>query len=160
MRSLVDLLGQDVSRSEPGNSASRRALLDLVLVHVLRRWLEQNRAAGWPNVTDPAVGAVLREMHANPQRQWTVQQLSQVAGLSRTVFNKRFTALLGQPPITYLADLRLTHAGRLLRETEAPLATIAGQVGYSTEFAFAAAFRRAYGISPGRFRHRSVDVAR
>jgi AraC-like DNA-binding protein len=156
LRSLVSLLAAEVSAARPGGSANRRALLDLVLVHVLRRWLAQNRGASRPEITDPAISAALHEIHAGPERKWTVQQLSNAAGLSRSVFNRRFTALVGRPPMTYLTDLRLANAGRLLRETHAPLAAIAAQVGYSTEFAFAAAFRRAYGISPGRFRSRET----
>ncbi|MGI3199186.1 helix-turn-helix transcriptional regulator [Streptomyces sp. GLT-R25] len=70
--------------------------------------------------------------------------------------------MVGKPPMTYLTGRRLSHGARLLRETKAPLATIARQVGYSTEFAFGAAFRREYGISPGRFRdlesRRSCDA--
>ena len=82
----------------------------------------------------------------------TVGQLSDVAGLTRTAFIRRFTALLGQSPSAYLIAWRLSTGARLLRETKAPLATVARQVGYSTEFAFSGAFRRAYGIPPGRFR--------
>jgi methylphosphotriester-DNA--protein-cysteine methyltransferase len=52
-----------------------------------------------------------------------------------TVFKRQFTAAVGKPPITYLLDLRLTRATRLLRETTAPLAVIARQVGYSSEYA-------------------------
>jgi AraC-like DNA-binding protein len=72
--------------------------------------------------------------------------------LSRTSFTTRFTALIGQTPSAYLAGWRMARGAQLLRETKAPLATIARQVGYSTEFAFSNAFRREYGISPGRFR--------
>ncbi|MDQ1033654.1 AraC-like DNA-binding protein [Streptomyces sp. V3I8] len=77
--------------------------------------------------------------------------------MSRTAFAKRFTALVGQPPMTYLTGWRLANGARLLRETDAPLATIAREVGYSTEFAFSASFRREYGISPGRFRNVERD---
>ncbi|SEF51531.1 transcriptional regulator, AraC family [Actinacidiphila yanglinensis] len=159
LRTVVDLLRADVSGTQPGSSASRRALLDLVLVHGLRQWLEQNRAPGLLNVTDPSIAAALHAIHADLGRRWTVQQLSQVAGLSRAAFTRRFTALVGRPPMAYLTEQRLTYAGRLLRETTAPLAAIAGEVGYATEFAFAAAFRRAFGVSPGRFRRPPAAAA-
>jgi AraC-like DNA-binding protein len=101
----------------------------------------------------PAIAAALREMHASPDKPWTVRHLSEVAGISRTAFNRRFALATGKPPRTYLTGWRLAYAARLLRETDAPQAAIARQIGYSTEFAFAAAFRREYRISPGRFRH-------
>ncbi|MEU8663106.1 helix-turn-helix transcriptional regulator [Actinoplanes philippinensis] len=72
--------------------------------------------------------------------------------LSRTTFVRRFTAAVGEPPMTYLQRLRLAGGARLLRETDLPLDAIARDVGYSTGFAFAHAFRREYGLAPGRFR--------
>ena len=85
-------------------------------------------------------------------------ELAATAGLSRAPFAKRFTALVGQPPLTYLTWWRMTTAARLLGDTDAPLATIAGRVGYTSEFAFAAAFKRAHGTAPGRYRRlRSRD---
>ncbi|GHA65205.1 AraC family transcriptional regulator [Streptomyces tauricus] len=152
LRSLTDLLGADLSDAGPGTRATRPALLDLMLTHILRQWLEQNRDAEWPATGDPAIATALREIHAGPDKPWTVQQLSETAGMSRTAFTRRFTELVGKPPRTYLITWRLTHAAHLLRESRAPLAAVARKVGYSTEFAFGAAFRREYGISPGRFR--------
>ncbi|WP_078491563.1 helix-turn-helix domain-containing protein [Streptomyces yerevanensis] len=150
--SPADLLGVAVSDTQPGSGVTRPALLDLLLTHVLRQWLERNRDADRPEIGDPAIAVALREIHTSPHKPWTVQQLGQTVGMSRTAFTKRFTALVGKPPMTYLAGWRLRYGARLLRETKAPLATIARQVGYSTEFAFGAAFRREYGIAPGRFR--------
>ncbi|MTD59073.1 helix-turn-helix domain-containing protein [Amycolatopsis sp. RM579] len=153
LRALTDLISADMPGTGPGAGTTRSALLDLMLTHVLRQWLEQNRMADRPDVADPAIAAALGEIHAHPRRRWTVRELSESAGMSRTAFTKRFSALLGQPPMAYLTGWRLTYGARLLRETDAPLAAIARQVGYSTEFAFGASFRREYGISPGRFRN-------
>ena len=74
------------------------------------------------------------------------------AGLSRAAFARRFAALVGQPPLTYLTWWRMTLAARLLRSGDAPLATVARKVGYTSEFAFANAFKREYGLAPGGFR--------
>jgi AraC-like DNA-binding protein len=152
LRSLVGLLEHDVSEALPGNWVTRSALVDLVLVHVLRQWWDDVGEAGRPAVTDVAIAAALREMHGLLRHRWTVQQLARAAGMSRTAFSRRFTALVGEPPMTYLTQRRLAHGACLLRQTEYPLATIARLVGYSTEFAFANAFRREYGLAPGRFR--------
>jgi AraC-like DNA-binding protein len=156
LRSVVSLLGQDESPARAGADVTSPALLDLMLVHALRQWLEEQPAGNWPAISDLAVTAALRMIHDSPQAQWTVSRLSENTGMSRAAFTRRFTALVGKPPIRYLMDWRLNCAARQLRETDAPLAAIARQVGYSTEFAFAAAFRREYGMPPGRFR----DTAR
>ena len=153
LRALIGLLDDDVTRSRPGTGVTRSALVDLLLVHVLRLWHEEQGETAWPAVADAAIAAALREIHESPQSPWTVQRLSETAGISRTVFTRRFTASVGKPPMAYLIGWRLMCGARLLRETEAPLAAIARRVGYSSEFAFATAFRREFGISPGRFRH-------
>jgi AraC-like DNA-binding protein len=152
LRSLTALLADDVSAIRPGSDATRSALVDLTLIHALRHWQEQSGDGSWPRITDPGIASALRAIHDAPDGQWTVRRLSEVAGMSRTTFVRRFTELAGKPPATYLTGWRLTVGARLLRETSAPLAAIARQVGYATEFAFANAFRREYGVSPGRFR--------
>ncbi|MFJ9779891.1 cupin domain-containing protein [Amycolatopsis sp. NPDC101161] len=159
VRTLVDLLRADVSGRAMGREATLSALLDLVLVHVLRQWHEQHTDTGWPVAGDPAVAAALRRIHEDPSRQWTVGGLSESVGMSRRTFTRRFTALVGQSPIRYLISWRMDRGARLLQTTEAPLATIAREVGYSTEFAFSEAFRREYGLPPGRFRRDSAAGA-
>ncbi len=156
MRALVTLLAADIAAARPGCSATLRALLDLILVQVLRQWHERDNPSGWPEVTHPGIAAALREIHENPHRRWTVTRLGEIAGMPRAAFSRLFTTAVGQPPMAYLTGWRLSRAARLLRETDASLARIAPQVGYSTEFALSAAFRREYGVSPGRFRSTSV----
>jgi AraC-like DNA-binding protein len=152
MRAVVDLLGADVSGTRMGAGATLPALLDLILVHALRQWHEQHSAEGRPTTDDPAVSAALRRIHDDPRRRWTVGGLSEAVGMPRTAFTRRFTAVVGQSPTSYMTSWRLGRGARLLRATEVPLATIAREVGYSTEFGFSGAFRREYGVSPGRFR--------
>ncbi|MFE0923339.1 AraC family transcriptional regulator [Streptomyces nigra] len=151
LRSVVGLL-DDTSHVRAGGEVAQSAVLDLILVHVLRQWMEDEGGEDRPALTDPGVTAALRAIHDDPQTRWTVSQLSETAGMSRTAFTKRFTSVVGKPPMTYLRHWRLGCAARRLRETDASLAAIARQVGYSTEFAFAGAFRREYGVAPGRFR--------
>ncbi|MFD2420475.1 helix-turn-helix transcriptional regulator [Amycolatopsis pigmentata] len=142
----------DVAQDLPGTAVTRTALIDLVLVHALRHGRSRIRTGTWPEVTDPGIDAVLGQIHANPQLPWTVRELSRTAGMSQTAFKRQFTTLVGKPPMTYLIDWRLTYSARLLRETAAPLTAVARRVGYSSEYTFANAFRRKFGVAPGRFR--------
>lgn len=108
---------------------------------------------GWTRaLADAAVGAALRAIHEQPARAWTVSGLARVGGLSRAAFARRFTALTGRPPLAYLTWWRMTIAARVLRDTSAPLSTVAARTGYTSEFAFAKAFKREYGVTPGRYR--------
>ena len=83
---------------------------------------------------------------------WTVEMLARESGLSRAAFARRFSSVLGEPPLAYLTGWRMTTARRLLRETELPLAAIAERTGYGSEFAFAKAFKRESGTAPGNYR--------
>lgn len=159
LTALIELLTEDLDAPRDGMLVTRPALVDLVLVHALRLWQAERGAAAdgeaapaWNALGDPGIAAALREIHDSPQSPWTVDRLSRAAGMSRTAFTRRFTSLVGTPPMTYLIGRRLHQGAQLLRETDAPLASIARRVGYATEFAFAGAFRREFGISPGRFR--------
>ena len=77
-----------------------------------------------------------------------------LAKVSRATFARRFTEVMGEPPISYLAGWRLCLAADLLQESESTLASIARQVGYSNAYALSAAFTREYGIRPSQYRHR------
>jgi AraC-like DNA-binding protein len=162
LRATLDLLDMELEQVRPGSGAMMPALLDLLLLHVLRAWLDEHagdNATGWvAALHDPAVAAALGALHQEPSRQWTVAELGVRAGLSRAAFARRFTALIGQPPLTYLTWWRLTLAARLLRESDTPLSTVAREVGYASEFAFAHAFKRQYGQPPGRFRRSAERV--
>ncbi|GAA1363744.1 AraC family transcriptional regulator [Catellatospora chokoriensis] len=160
LTSAVRLLAAEVRHPRLGADAARRALLDTLLLYILRVWFDEQAArgdtAGWAAaLSDPPVAAALHAMHREPAAPWTVAQLAAQAGLSRAAFARRFATLVGQPPLAYLTWWRMTTAERLLRTTDAPLRSIAGQVGYGSEFAFAAAFKRSHATSPGRYRRES-----
>lgn len=156
LRATVDLLAGELERPRLGTDAIVPALLDMLLLHILRAWFDRRpapEATGWAAALhDPVTAAALRAMHRDPAQPWTVAKLAAEAGLSRAPFARRFTALLGQPPLAYLTWWRMATAARLLQESDAPLNTIATRVGYRSEFAFANAFKRQYGIAPGRYR--------
>ncbi|GGM69980.1 AraC family transcriptional regulator [Dactylosporangium sucinum] len=154
LRATVGLLAGELERPpRPGGEALVPALLDLLLLYILRTRIDEDTGPGWAAaLRDPAVGAALQAMHADPAAPWTVASLARVAGLSRAPFARRFGALAGQPPRTYLTWWRMTTAARLLREDGAPLHAVAARVGYTSEFAFATAFKRHFGTAPGRFR--------
>ena len=98
------------------------------------------------------IGPVLRAMHAEPGRPWTVVTLAKVAGASRAAFARRFTALVGEPPLAYLTSWRMTLAADLLRRQGTSVASVASQVGYADGFAFSSAFKRVRGVSPSAYR--------
>jgi AraC-like DNA-binding protein len=153
---LIELLAEEAGRDGSGQEAYLDRLLDLLLIAVLRTWFgrEGNAPAWWDAEHDPVVGPAVRLIYNNPAHPWTVANLAAAVGSSRAVFARRFTELVGEPPIAFLTGWRLALAADLLRSSEATIAAVARQVGYSTPFALSSAFKRAYGVSPNT--HRST----
>ena len=160
LRAAVDLLGSEIHQPRLGADTIVPALLDMLLLYILRTWVDEQpangAATGWSAaLRDPATGAALHAIHSDPSLPWTVEMLGRHAGLSRAAFSHRFRTLVGQPPLTYLTWWRMTLGARLLRTSDAPVGQVATRAGYRSEFAFANAFKRAYGTSPGRYRRRT-----
>jgi AraC-like DNA-binding protein len=148
---LVGLLAREVVQDDPGQEAVLDRLLDLLLIAVLRAWFARSaaNAPGWYRAYgDPVVGRALRLIHDDPGRQWTVAELAAEAGVSRAAFARRFTDLVGEPPMAFLTDWRLSLAADLLLEPEATIGSVAYQVGYGSSFALSTAFKRVRGVSP------------
>lgn len=155
---LIDYLAAQISRDEPGQVAVLDRMLDLVLIAVLRWWFASTAdadadAAGWYRASaDPVVGKALLLMQEQPAVPWTVEGLGATTGLSRAAFARRFTALVGEPPMSYLTGWRMSLAADLLEEPSATVASVARQVGYGTPFAFSTAFKREHQVSPQQYR--------
>jgi AraC-like DNA-binding protein len=149
---LVAYLAEQISSDEPGQDAVLDRMLDLVLIAVLRWWFTARDPAGWFQAyADPVVGRALRLMQENPAVPWTVARLGAETGLSRAAFARRFTALVGEPPMAFLTDWRLSLAADLLTEPGATVGSVARRVGYATPFAFSTAFKRCHQASPQTF---------
>lgn len=154
---LVPMLADEVVRDEPGQEAVLDRLLDLLLITVLRQWFARPDAdapAWFRAWGDPVVGPALRTLHHRPAEPWTVERLAATTGMSRAAFSRRFTELVGEPPMTFLTGWRLALAADLLAQPEATVGSVARQVGYATPFALSAAFKRVRGMSPQQHRER------
>jgi AraC-like DNA-binding protein len=152
---LIALLGEEITKDDPGQEAVLDRLLDLLLIAVLRTWFARPEAdppAWYRAHSDPLIGRALRLLQNNPARHWTVATLAAESGVSRAALARRFTELVGEPPIKFLTGWRLALAADLLREPDATIASVAAQVGYASPFALSTAFKRERGISPQQHR--------
>ena len=153
----LDVLAHELREPRLGTTAVLPAVLDMLLVFMLRAWIDEQpqtqRGSRWAAaLRDPPVAAGLEAMHSDPAHGWTVAELGSRGGLSRAAFARRFMAAIGQPPLAYLTWWRMVTAARLLLEPNASLPVVADQVGYESEFAFAKAFKRVHGVAPGAYR--------
>lgn len=146
----------------PGGEAVLERLSEMMFVDAVRRHLEDlpEEATGWlAGLRDRFVGRALALLHQRPAERWTIDELGRQVGLSRSALHERFTALVGQPPMHYLAQWRMQIAAGLLREGSGNVADIALQVGYDSEAAFARAFKRFVGLPPAAWRRKQGAAA-
>ncbi|MEV0386211.1 AraC family transcriptional regulator [Nonomuraea sp. NPDC050643] len=154
---IISLLGAEIVKDEPGQEAVLDRLLDLLLIAVLRGHFATNEAPAWYRaMSDPIVGKAMRMLHNNPAHPWTVATLAAEVGVSRASLARRFTELVGEPPMSFLTDWRLALAADLLREPDATIGSVARKVGYGSPFALSAAFKRVRGVSPQEHRAGAV----
>ena len=161
LRDVVTLLSRELVRAEPAQQIVLDRLLDLLLVLAIRSDFRRSATAPrWYQASaNPRLSAALQAMHANAARPWTVTELAEISGLSRAAFARAFREALGQAPMQYLTEWRMTIARDHLRTDNLSLAQVAEAVGYGSPFAFAAAFRRHHGDPPGAWRQRERAVS-
>jgi AraC-like DNA-binding protein len=158
---LVNIAVTEAGAARPGSENVLSRLSELMFVESVRQYLESLPAAetGWlAGLRDPVVGQALAVLHGEPARAWTVERLARVVGVSRSVFAERFTEMVGQPPMQYLALWRTQLASRLLADG-GQVAEVAAAVGYESDAAFSRAFKKLVGQAPATWR-REVAVRR
>lgn len=156
---LLRLLIQEANTRAAGSELVLPRLIDTLFVYIVRAWLRQQPqgTGGWLGaLRDPQISRALALIHEKPQAPWTVELLARAVAMSRAAFAKRFTDLVGEPPLAYITRWRMDLAAKLLRESREPVARIASKVGYISETAFAKAFRRRRQVAPGAYRYEKM----
>lgn len=152
---VLDQAVAESRRHRPGSAVALERISEMVFVDAARRYFDAqpDGASGWlAALRDRHVGRAIALMHERPAEPWTIDELGRRVGLSRSALHERFADLLGLPPMQYLANWRMQRGARLLRESNANVATIAQEVGYESEAAFARAFKRMVGQPPAAWR--------
>lgn len=154
---------QQLVEATPGGDVIAARLAEVLFAEVLRRYVLQlpEGRTGWlAGAADPLVGQALAALHQRPGHPWTLPELAQAVGLSRSVLTERFARYLGQAPMAYLTDWRLELAAESLRTTSRSVLQIAGEIGYDSEAAFNRAFKRRFATPPARYRRDWREGAR
>jgi AraC-like DNA-binding protein len=162
LTNLLRLGTQETSAHRPGGETMLAKLAELLFVEALRRYIDllpPDRTGWLAGLRDRFVGRALALLHERPAHAWTVDELAEQVGLSRSALAQRFTDFIGQPPMQYLARWRLTIAAQRLRNENASLARIASDIGYDSESAFNRAFKRALGTTPAAWRRSGRSAA-
>jgi len=148
--------------ARPGTAAMLGRLTELMFVEILREYMHSLHPSqgGWlAGLNDAHVGKALRLMHTNPVHDWTVEELAREAAVSRSVLAQRFTDLVGEAPMRYLANWRMQLAKQMMREGARNVQEVATRVGYESEAAFNRAFKRATGSPPATWRKSALGAS-
>ena len=152
---FIELARAESAAARAGAECVLGKLSELMFVEVVRRHLQglpEGRTGWLAGLRDPHVGRALSALHARPAHPWTLDDLGREAGLSRSALAERFSALVGEPPMQYLARWRMQVAAGLLASTHDGVAAVAAAVGYASEAAFNRAFRKLVGVPPATWR--------
>ncbi|GGG02362.1 cupin [Rhodococcoides trifolii] len=153
----LDLLTMEAADRRPGGEAVITRLADILVIQMIRAWMEDDPAAqtGWLGaLRDKQIGRAILAIHREPERDWTVESLARHVAMSRSAFAARFTEMVGEPAVSYLTRYRMQVATTELAETGVVVSELAGRLGYRSEAAFSRAYKRTTGVSPGSMRKR------
>jgi AraC-like DNA-binding protein len=162
IQSSLQFAAAELGARRAGSETVLAKISELLFVDAVRRYVETlpTEQAGWlAGLRDPFVARTLALIHARLAEDWTVENLGREVGLSRSALNDRFTRLIGEPPMRYLARWRIQAAAHRLRNSQLPMARIAEEVGYESEAAFNRAFKRSFGVPPATWRRRAEGAA-
>jgi AraC-like DNA-binding protein len=154
LRSSIERLMRELREPQPGSALIAEHLAQALLIEALRLHLAEHshHSTGWLfALADRRMRAVIAAMHGEPARKWTLEALARVAGMSRSSFAARFKDTVGEPAMDYLTRWRMMVASDRLADGRTPIAVVAPAVGYESESAFGAAFKRVIGYSPRQF---------
>jgi len=163
LESSIMHLVDEAASGRVGSEAMLAKLSEALFVDTLRRYVATlpEQQVGWlAGARDPVVGKSLALLHKRVAHPWTIADLADEVGISRSALVDRFTRYLAEPPMTYLTRWRLQLAVQSLERTSRGVADIAANVGYESEAAFSRAFKREFGQPPGRYRAASKHAAR
>jgi len=155
LHSTLRFISREARELRPGGETVITHLADILVIQAIRTWLDSAPDAehGWlAGLRDKQVGKALAAIHRQPEKNWTVALLAKEVGMSRSGFSARFTSLVGESAMRYLARWRLQLAWADLQDTSDSLAVLADRLGYQSEAAFSRAFKRVFGVSPGSVR--------
>lgn len=162
LRGYLDRMMTLLRAPQPGSLLVSEHLAETMMIEILRLHLtaEAANSVGWLfALGDPRLRRAVTAMHEQPWYRWTVQQLAERAGMSRSSFALRFKEKVGASVIEYLSRWRMLLAADQLIASSDPIGAMADRIGYKSESAFVFAFRREMGCTPRQYRLRSTLAA-
>ncbi|NIA71434.1 AraC family transcriptional regulator [Pelagibius litoralis] len=159
LATLAALVRDEARADRPARNVVVEHLLQVLLIEALRSSTQSEASPGLlRGLADARIGPALRAIHAEPQQAWSVPELANEAGLSRSAFFTRFSRIVGAAPMGYLLSWRMTLAKHMLRSGRHAIAEISDRIGYGSASAFSTAFARHVGEPPARYAKATAGI--
>src|SRR5215467_1368844 len=149
---ILRFIASEAKGLRPGGDTVLTRLADILIIQTIRWWIEHqaNFQPGWlAGLRDLRIGKAITLIHREPGKQWTVGSLASEVAMSRSAFANRFSQMLGESVMHYVARWRMYTALTILRQESADIGELAARLGYTSEAAFNRTFKRVIGITPG-----------
>lgn len=158
---FADLIAE-LTGEKPGQEIVMHALVEQLLVHVLRHYAQPRRSEelelSRAGLVDRRIRRSVELMYTQLDQDLTLKALAAASYLSPFHFARLFKKLTGSTPHNYLAGIRAARAQLLLAETELSVTQIGARVGYLSASHFTKAFRVATGTTPREFRKALISA--
>lgn len=152
------IIGAEAGQDTMGADLIALKMSEIIFTQAIRKYLETDGAnrPGLAGFADPHISRALEAMHTDPAKDWTVESLAGIAGMSRTAFATRFNTAVDSPPLTYLTEWRMQLARRMLLESDVPVIEVAEHTGYTSEASFGRVFKRHFDMGPASYRRSAL----
>ncbi|MBB4504750.1 AraC family transcriptional regulator [Rhizobium leguminosarum] len=156
IKATLDLIGMETNAGEHGTGFVVDRLVNTLFVQALRALCSNDtgKTSCWlAGLRDRRLARTIHAVHSDLARRWTVEDMAQEAGLSRSSFAALFKSVVGEAPLDYLTGWRVYRVKMLLTATDESLLRIANMVGYDNDLSLSRVFKRRTGLAPGKWRH-------
>ncbi len=156
LRWSMERMMQELREPQPGGFLVVQHLAHMMLVQALRAHMSEGLrgGVGWLfALADQQMSEAIDSMHDDPAHPWTLQELAERVGMSRSSFASKFKETMGASPIDYLTRWRMLLPGDRLKNSNDSISVISRSLGYESESAFSTAFKRVMGCSPRQYSH-------
>lgn len=155
LQHLIGMLRREAQSQRPGADSVISQLASVLFALLIRAWLAQTPTVSgvYALLAERRLQPLLHAMLTTPGEDWSLQRMAVLCHMSRATLARLFLQVAGSTPAMVLMQLRMAHAGALLRRGSVPVAVVGEAVGYQSEAAFNRVFKRHFGIAPGRYRH-------
>lgn len=152
---IGQILKTELEMGSPSGPLFADAMGQALAIHLLRHYstaATPEDEDNWEGLSPTRLRRVLDFLEAHLDRDVTLSELAEVAGLSMYHFAHQFKVATGMAPHAYLISRRVERAKELLSRTNLPIATVAATTGFSHQSHLNRHFKRLVGTTPARFR--------